>query len=104
MRLIDGNLVLSATDLVGGLACEHLTTLELDAAHGKRERPFRKDPQLDLIEERGLEHEQAYLAARSVGKRVTNLDSGAKGTRAELTAAQDETLAAMRAGGDLIYQ
>jgi hypothetical protein len=32
MQTIDGHPVFSATDLVGFLACEHLTALELAAA------------------------------------------------------------------------
>lgn len=104
MLRVDGELLLSATDLVGELACEHLTTLELDAVNGVRERPFRKDDQLELIEERGREHEAAYLARASVGRRVVNLEGGPKATPKSLEEAQAETLAAMKSGADLIYQ
>ena len=35
MHLIDGTLVLSATDLTGFLACEHLTELDRAVAEGR---------------------------------------------------------------------
>src|SRR6185369_7798807 len=62
MQIIDGQPVFSATDLVGFLACEHLTALELAAAARLVKRPVRADPELDVLQERGLAHEQRYLA------------------------------------------
>ena len=44
MQLIDGRPVYSATDLVGFLACEHLTNLERAALAGLVKRPMRVDP------------------------------------------------------------
>ena len=41
MQLIDGTAVYAATDLVGFLACEHLTALERAALRGLVERPNR---------------------------------------------------------------
>ena len=52
MQLIDGRAVYSATDLVGFLACEHLTNLETrrprgarDAADARRTRSWIGSPQ-----------------------------------------------------------
>ena len=45
MQTIDGKPVFSATDLVGFLACEHLTALELAAAARLVKRPIRDDPE-----------------------------------------------------------
>ncbi len=104
MQSVDGQLLLSATDLVGELACEHLTGLEHDAAHGLRVRPFREDDQLELVEQRGLEHEQAYLARVSVGKRVANLEHLPRRNPADLSLAHAATLDAMRGGADVVYQ
>ena len=61
MRLENGQIRSSATDLAKHLACRHLTTLDLLAAHGKLERVYRNDPMLAVLEERGLRHEAAYL-------------------------------------------
>ena len=62
MQLIDGAPVYSATDLVGFLACQHLTNLERAAVAGLVERPHRADPELDRIAQRGLQHERRFLA------------------------------------------
>jgi uncharacterized protein len=105
VQLVDGTIIVSATDLVGYLACDHLVTLELEAAAGERERPVRNDPELDLIRRRGFEHEAAHLAAlRDEGRSVHEIETRDAKTPAELRAAEDETFAAMRAGRDVIFQ
>ena len=63
MQLLDGELVLSASDLTGFSACAHLTQLELRAARGEIERAQRDDPMLDVLSRRGVEHEDTQLAA-----------------------------------------
>ena len=110
MQLIDGQPVYAATDLVGFLACGHLTDLERCALAGLTRRPERLDPELDRIRKRGYEHEQRYksdLAAR--GRQVTDLDephdepwTADKGTRLRLRAQQ--TVEAIRRGDDVIFQ
>jgi uncharacterized protein len=105
VQLIDGTLIVSATDLVGFLECDHLVTLELARANGEIEKPFRDDPQLDLIRRRGFDHEQAYIAQlRAAGRDVLEITRTAVTTPAELRAAQDETVEAMRAGAEVIFQ
>ena len=77
MQVLDGRLVLSPTDLVGHLACEHLTQLELAAARGLRIRPERVDPELDVLSKRGLEHEALYLAqVEAEGRTLAVIDAG----------------------------
>ena len=61
MRLLDGETIYSASDLVGFAACEHLTQLELSAARGERKRPERHDPLLEVLSRKGTEHEQNVL-------------------------------------------
>src|SRR3990170_4205332 len=98
MQLIDGKAVYSATDLVGFLACEHLTHLERAALAGLVKRPMREDPELDRIAARGFEHEKRFLRdLQGDGREVLEItrDAGA-----ELQAAADETAAAMRRGAD----
>ena len=58
----DGTLVVSATDLVGFLECDHLTTLELGRAQGLWAPPAHTtDPTLDLLRIKGEEHERRFL-------------------------------------------
>ena len=52
---------LSASDLVNHLACQRLTELNHQVAVGLRAAPEYWDPTLDLLWERGLAHEQAYI-------------------------------------------
>jgi uncharacterized protein len=101
----DGSLVVSATDLVGFLECDHLVTLEQLRAAGELEKPIRDDPELELIRKRGFDHEQAYLARlRADGRTVHEIELRDANTPDQLRAAQDETLAAMRRGEEVIFQ
>ena len=106
MQLVDGKPVYSATDLVGFLACEHLTELERAAMARLVERPDRPDPELDVIRKRGLQHEQRYLQElRDAGRSVTvieRIEGEEQGERLRRQAA--ETIEAMRAGVDVVYQ
>ena len=61
MQLIDGEFLLSATDLSKHIACRHATALDLKAARGEIERIHRKDLSIEVLEERGRRHEAAYL-------------------------------------------
>ena len=102
----DGTLIVSATDLVGYLACDHLATLELGRVEGLWEKPIRQDdPTIALIQEKGDLHEAAYLAAlRADGLRVVEIETGDLRTPDQLRAAQELTLDAMRDGADVIFQ
>src|SRR5579864_4035643 len=104
MHNADGVLVLSATDLVGHLECEHLTQPERMAALGEFKRPDRKDPALDLLSTLGEEHERYHLEryAKS-GLKVVLVDQRAF-TVDQLKRAEAETVEAMRDGADVIYQ
>ena len=106
MQLIDGQPVFSATDLVGYLACEHLTALERAALANLVDKPMREDPELEIIRRRGEHHEARYLAdlqlqGRSV-TRIERLEDDSHADRIRRQAA--ETIAAMKAGVDVIYQ
>src|ERR1043165_310569 len=107
MQLIDGQPVFSATDLVGFLACEHLTALELAAAARLVRRPLRADPELDVLQERGLAHEQRYLAGlEAAGRKVTRIeaDETVKDWGQRLRRGAAPTEAAIRRGDDVVYQ
>jgi predicted RecB family nuclease len=99
MRLIGELLRLSATDLANHLGCGHLSRLELAVAEGHTRRPYRNDPIVDLLMERGREHEAGYLKhlrAQKLGVVEIRTAPGADNFEA--------TLAAMRDGADVIYQ
>jgi uncharacterized protein len=68
MQKVGDALFLSASDLVGHLNCRHLTELDLGVAFGALAKPDAWDPQLEILRERGLRHEQEYIESlRSKG-------------------------------------
>jgi uncharacterized protein len=104
MQFLDGRLIVSPSDLTGFLECEHLTQQELAAARGEIPRPERDDPVLDMLSRRGLEHEGRHLARfNAMGLRIVEFPFP-EGTIANLEKAHAETVAAMQAGVDIIYQ
>ena len=95
MQQTTGGLSLAPTDLGNFLGCRHLSVLDLAVAQGAAERPYRHSPVLDDLREKGMEHENAYLAWLQA-KGVAVVDA----TRYDVRATADE----MRAGVDVIYQ
>lgn len=87
-----GKLVVSASDLVGFSACPHLTWLDLQVSGGALAKPFKKrrdpssgreedeeivDTLLDLLIQRGQQHEQDYKAdLERQGISILSLDDG----------------------------
>src|SRR5215813_7768314 len=71
--------------------------LERLKAHGLAKRPFFDDPMVEILQQRGMDHERAYVEhlARS-GKSVVEIK--------RTPTALDQTLAAMRKGADVILQ
>src|SRR2546427_13222549 len=104
MQFLEGRLIVSPSDLTGFLECEHLTQQELAAARGEIARPARDDPMLDMLSRRGLEHESRYLDGfRGRGLTIVEFPFP-HGTIANLEKARTETVGAMQAGANIIYQ
>ena len=100
MHTIDGRFQLSAGDLVNHLACRHLTELNLEVAVGGRAAPSRWDPMLELLRERGMAHERAYIDhLQNAGHQVTSIE-GVGIDDAKVASTVD----AMRSGHDVIVQ
>ena len=74
MKAISGNIRLSASDLSNHLACHHLTSLDLAVSLGARPAPAWHSPDAHVLQERGMAHEDAYLAhLEAQGVSVLNL-------------------------------
>lgn len=100
MKLEANDIRLSATDLANHLACRHLTVLDRLAAEGRLKPPLFQLADADILRERGLEHERAYLEhLAGEGRVITRLEPDASARRG-----LEQTLAAMRAGADVIVQ
>ncbi|MEZ5293441.1 MAG: TM0106 family RecB-like putative nuclease [Vicinamibacterales bacterium] len=94
-------LILSPTDLSAFLGCRHRTALDLAVARGVLRKPDWDEAFTRALRERGLEHEQRYLAwLRAQGRTVVDLS----GLQREITAAVAATREAMAAGVDVVYQ
>jgi predicted RecB family nuclease len=104
MQRLDGQLVLSPTDLTHHQECAHLTRLDLGVATGEWAAPDVETPEdVQFVFDRGLEHERKYLESlRAAGKSVVEIagGSGAEGRRR----AEAQTVEAMRRGVDVVYQ
>jgi uncharacterized protein len=97
VKLDAGTLRLSATDLANHLACRHLTVLDRGAAEGRCEPPDWFRPEAAVLRERGFEHERAFLAhLERQGRAITRVSEGSP--------ALEQTVAAMRAGAEVIVQ
>ena len=100
MRQTNTGLSLSATDLSNSLACRQLTGLDMSVTLEGRKRPFRNDPLGDILRDRGLAHEKAYVDhLKDQGRNVLDLSS-----LKDPEAAAAATLDAMRAGEGAIVQ
>src|SRR5262245_34233327 len=100
MKAISGEIRLSASDLSNHLACHHLTSLDLAVSLGARPAPAWHSPDARVLQERGMAHEDAYLAhLEAQGVSVLNLrDIG------DAEQALAETRAAMERGVEAIAQ
>jgi uncharacterized protein len=106
MQIFDGQLVYSATDLIGHGDCSHMTSLSI--AH-KLEladiEPTKAAGMAALAGVRGGEHEQKVLDhMKSQGLKVTDFTDLAHGTRQELLESAAKTKAALDRGDQLVYQ
>ena len=78
MRRAGDGLILSATDLTQFLCCPHGTALDMATALGELKRPWRKDPLLEILFQRGREHERTYVESLRVqGKSIVDLSDAA---------------------------
>lgn len=106
MNVADSRLIASPTDLGNFLACRYKTALDGEAARGLRQKPTYVDPMAAVLRQRGQEHEDRHVATlKADGLTVVDLtvDRGAvpRPTNEDLIA---RTVAAMRAGADIIVQ
>jgi predicted RecB family nuclease len=100
VQVLDGRVWLSPSDVTAYLACEHLAAQSLAVARGTLPEPPPPGDQAQLVFRKGLEHEEAYLERlRGDGLRVAAVELDGDWVRA-----REETLAAMRAGVDVVYQ
>lgn len=95
MRVSSTQYSFSATDLSNHLSCNHLTQLNRLVAQGELKKPTWRDPALDVLIQRGKDHEAAYVENLSKnGLSVMNLNGQSL----------EATIDAMQEGFDVIVQ
>jgi uncharacterized protein len=101
MEKVGNSLLLSASDLVRHLHCQHLTELDIAVANGSLAKPrVWEDPLAQILWKRGARHEQGYVDhLKSSGLAVTVVDG--VGVDNETVA---RTREAMRDGAEIIVQ
>ncbi|HEY2313637.1 MAG TPA: TM0106 family RecB-like putative nuclease, partial [Streptosporangiaceae bacterium] len=101
MRLIDGQVRVSASDVANFLACRHLTRLDLLRARGIVNPPYFSDAGFDDLVKRGEAHEKTILQGfRDRGLQVVEVPP----SQGNVAAGAATTAAAMSVGADVIYQ
>lgn len=99
MKILDHTVALSATDLANHLSCRHLTMLNLLLVKREIGAPSWDNPRLRVLQQRGLEHEKAYIASLR-GNGVSIADFSGEGEEHAATSTYD----AMRRGDQVIVQ
>jgi len=99
MLIHHGARLYSASDLVNFMGCVHATALDVGQLAAPVKFP-EADAQTKLLQDKGIEHERAYLERlRAQGRSIVEITSdGSLEARAALT------LEAMRSGVDVVYQ
>jgi uncharacterized protein len=101
MRIIDGQVRLSASDVANFLACRHLTRLELLHVRGLINPPYFNDAGFDDMVKRGEAHEKTILQGfRERDLNVVEIPQDPGNVAAGAAA----TAAAVSSGADVIYQ
>src|SRR5437764_398199 len=104
MQVLNAELLLSATDLVAFLECEHLSALDLRVARRLEVIEQTRTDSTELVARKGSEHERSYLESLIAQRLdVMTIPSSIDGP-ATASQAAAATEAAMRAGADVIYQ
>src|SRR4051812_40041026 len=102
VQLRDGGLTLSPSDVTGFLSCRHLTTLDLRAARAGGRVKTKPGEQAELVFRKGMEHERAYLA--QLAREGSSIVEISLEPQLDWELAQQQTIDAMRAGADVVYQ
>lgn len=98
MKLEHSKIIFSPSDLANHISCRHLTNLNKKAALGELKKPIYKNRVLEMLRDRGLKFEAAFLEQlRSEGKSIVEIDT-------ENGNAEQDTIKAMKNGADVIYQ
>ncbi|MEI9975296.1 MAG: TM0106 family RecB-like putative nuclease [Ignavibacteriota bacterium] len=98
MRAHDGHTLFAASDLINFTGCRHSTFLDLRFLNDPQ--PQESDPLADLLQQKGLDHERAFLASLDRHEQSIVSISSTRGLDERI----DDTRRAMHSGASIIYQ
>src|ERR1035438_2489964 len=98
MRIYKDLALFAASDLINFTGCRHATFLDLLFLADPQ--PHKADPQAELLQQKGLDHERAFLATLSQQPRTIVSIPSTHGLDERI----DETRRAMHRGAGIIYQ
>jgi uncharacterized protein len=98
MKKENSKYIFSPSDLANHISCKHLTNLNKKAANDEIKKPVYKNRVLDMLRERGIKFEEAYLQQlEAEGKVIVKISQQSSNP-------VKETEEAMKNGVDVIYQ
>jgi len=99
MRVLDGRILLSASDLMRFTGCAHATTLDLAYLQGHGPTPREDSDDALLLQKQGDAHEAAHLERlKADGQSVVEIE------RSGLAKNAEATRAALAEGPDVVFQ
>jgi predicted RecB family nuclease len=98
MRLSNGKIILSPSDLIKFQYCRHSTALDLRYAKGEELRPCEDSADAQILQRKGFEHEENYL------KQISSRGVVEIPKTPDFYLASQATISAMRSGAPVIYQ
>ncbi len=99
MRIVEGNMLFSASDLMRFMGCAHSTTLDLMHLRSEGPEPREDTEDASLLQKQGDAHEAAHLARlKSAGREIVEIKRGS------LASNLDETKQALTSGAEVIFQ
>ena len=99
MRHLDGDILLSATDLMRFMGCAHATTLDLGRLPGEWPEPGETTEDALLLQKQGDAHEARHLQKlKSAGTSVIEIP------RIDLAADAQATRVALAEGAEVVFQ
>ncbi|QJD15720.1 TM0106 family RecB-like putative nuclease [Paracoccus sanguinis] len=99
MRHLDGDILLSATDLMRFMGCAHATTLDLGRLRGEGPEPGETTEDALLLQKQGDAHESGHLQKlKTAGTSVIEIP------RSDLAADAQATRAALAEGAEVVFQ
>lgn len=98
MKIVNNKVVYSASDITSFVNCEHLVHNTVRKMNGEIEEPFFKNKTVELLQQRGQDFEAKILNKYKADNLIV------VEIQPHATSAIQDTLAAMQAGADIIYQ